>query len=169
MDRRDSSDEAAEAKRKLEALFSGGKAPAAPTNNNIRPVAQPQKTPSGRVFAAPRKSTGRSPTEYRMRLERLRMAREPADLKEAVDAYLKHHQLPDDPDILYRVLRHPSEQVVRDALGQLSSLLMQGRLGSTMLLEDHLRELAERATEEATHSYVEGLRHQLDALKARQA
>ncbi len=156
--------DAAEARRKLEALFSGGKGgdSAAPSTNgggHSRPQA------SGKVFASPRKSLGRSPSEYRLRLERLRIAREPAEIEEAANAFLEHHQLPDDVDILYKVMQHPSEKIVREALGVMSSLLMQGRLNGTLLLEDRLKEISGRAAEAATKSYVEGLRSQLAAIK----
>lgn len=128
-------------------------------------MAAPRRTPSGKVFAAPRKSTGRQPSDYRLRLERLRIAREPEQIKAATDYFLERHQLPDEADILFKVLQHPSEKIIRDALGQLSSLVMQGRLEGTLLLRDRLNELSQTAKEEATHSYVEGMLHQLDSLK----
>jgi hypothetical protein len=162
--------DAAEARRKLEELFSGNKgaAPASsPPAGSSGPSAAPMSRPqaSGKVFASPRKSLGRSPSEYRMRLERLRIAREPAEIQEAANAFLEHHQLPDDVDILYKVMLHPSEKIVREALGVMSSLLMQGRLNGTLLLEDRLKEISARAAEAATKSYVEGLRSQLAAIK----
>lgn len=168
--RRAAIDEAEEAKRKLEALF-GGKATkaedAAPTPapaGGAPALAHRRTTGSGRVFASPRKSTGRTPSDFRLRLERLRNARTPEDIETAADAFLKFHQLPDEVDILFKVLQHRSEQVVRDAMGQLSALLMQGRLQGTLLLADHLGALSKRATEEATHHYIAGLRQQIEAL-----
>lgn len=158
-----SSDEAREAKRKLEALFSGGNRPERSGASN----GVPRRTPSGKVFSSPRRSTGRQPSDYRLRLERLRAAREPEQIREAADAFLAKHQLPDEADILFKVLQHPSEKVLRDALGQLSALLMQGRLNGTMLLADRLNELADRVQEEATHSYIKGLREQIKAVGAR--
>ncbi len=110
---------------------------------------------------------GRSPSEFRMRLERLRIARQPEEIKEAADVFLAHHQLPDDPDILYKVTVHPNEKVVREALGQLSALLMQGRISGTLLLEDRLKDLENRAQEAATRSYIDGLRAQIATLKAK--
>lgn len=124
----------------------------------------PARAPEERVFASPRKSLGRSPSEYRLRLERLRIAREPDEIREAADAFLAHHQLPDDIDILYKVMQHPTERVVREALGQISSLMMQGRFGGGLLLEDRLRELEKRVSEDATRSYIDGLRAQLKSL-----
>ena len=152
-------DASAEHRRKLEALFSGSGSPT-PSTDGPR-----GRAGEGKVFASPRKSVGRSPSEYRMRLERLRMAREVEEIREAADNFLQCHQLPDDVDILYKVLQHPSEKVVREALGQISSLLSQGRISGGMLLEDRLNTLAERATEEATRSYIEGVRGQLARLK----
>ncbi|OGQ90369.1 MAG: hypothetical protein A2289_00355 [Deltaproteobacteria bacterium RIFOXYA12_FULL_58_15] len=100
-----------------------------------------------------------------MRLERLRGAREPGEIKEAADIFLTHHQLPDDADVLFKILQHPSEKVVREALGQLSSLLMQGRIVAKLLLEEHLNTLANRVEEDATRSYIDGIRAQLQSLK----
>lgn len=156
-------DASAEHRRKLEALFgNGGNAGAKPTaaSDGPRPRAA-----EGKVFASPRKSVGRSPSEYRMRLERLRIAREVEEIREAADGFLQHHQLPDDVDILYKVLQHPSEKVVREALGQISSLISQGRVAGGMILEDRLNGLSERELEAATRSYVEGVRSQLARLK----
>ena len=100
-----------------------------------------------------------------MRLERLRIAREVEEITEATDAFLAHHQLPDDLDVLYKVLQHPSEKVLREAMGQISSLLIQGRVNGTVILEDRLNEVAARVSEDATKSYIEGLRGQLASLK----
>ncbi len=156
-------DASAEHRRKLEALFgdAGGGGSSRPSNGD---ASRPRAT-EGKVFAAPRKSVGRSPSEYRMRLERLRIAREVDEIREATDQFLQHHQLPDDVDILYKVLQHPSEKVVREALGQVSSLISQGRINGSMILEDRLNSLSEREIDAATRSYVEGVRSQLARLK----
>jgi len=150
---RTSASSSAAHRRKLEAMFGGSDTAQPPTSS----------APTERVFSSPRKSTGRAPTEYRMRLERLRSAREPEEIQAAADLFLSHHQLPDEPDILYKLLQHPSEKVVRDALGQLSSLLMQGRFTGTLLLADHLKVLEGRIEEDATRSYIEGIRAQIAA------
>jgi hypothetical protein len=165
--RQSSSDEAREAKRKLEALFGGPKAepPPEPPVDQKPPI---RRTSTGPVFASPRRSTGRTPSDFRMRLERLRMAREPEEIRQAADQFLQRHQLPDEVDILFKVLLHPDERVIREALGQLSSLLMQGRLNGTMLLEDRLNELQSRVRDEATLSYIAGMRKQVEAIKAAQ-
>ena len=49
------------------------------------------------VFSNPRKSIGRAPSEFRLKLERLRIARS-QELEEAADTFLSQHQLPDDGD-----------------------------------------------------------------------
>lgn len=159
------SPEAADSLRKLEALFGGSTTLSPPLRENPRPRhATPGPRPE-RVFASPRKSTGRSPSEFRLRLERIRMAREDEELEQAANVFLAHHQLPDEVDILLKLLRHSGEGVVRDALGQLSSLLTQGRINSSGVLRDRLKDIEARATEEATHAYVKGVRDQLDKLE----
>ncbi len=82
----------AEHRRKLEAMFSGGE--------KVSTTSVPQTKSRERVFSSPRKSIGRGPSEYRMRLERLRIVLEPEQIREATDAFLAHHQLPDDADVL---------------------------------------------------------------------
>ncbi|MED5464466.1 MAG: hypothetical protein VX699_07420 [Myxococcota bacterium] len=163
--------EAREQLQRLEALFSSGAgttSPSAPTtpqeSRATMPAPMSAATPR-KVFANPRKSIGRAPSEFRMRLERLRIARSPEEIKEAADHFLEHHQLPDDPDILLKVLQHPAEPVLREAMGQLSSLMMQGRWAATFILEDRLNELDSRVQEDATRSYIEGLRAQFQSLK----
>tara|TARA_Y100001934_G_scaffold268862_1_gene351557 strand:- start:77 stop:673 length:597 start_codon:yes stop_codon:yes gene_type:complete len=172
--------EAKEHLQRLEALFATGQATSAPAipyqekpSNTAsgpqapgRPMRAGMRKPSAqKVFANPRKSIGRAPSEFRMRLERLRIARSPEEIKEAADQFLEHHQLPDDPDVLLKVLQHPAERVLREAMGQLSSLLMQGRWEATLILEDRLNDLSSRVEEAATISFVEGLRSQLQSLK----
>lgn len=156
----------ADHRRKLEALFGGGGSPsiegAAPTNGSN---GRAQRAPTERVFSSPRRSLGRSPSEYRLRLERLRMARDVEEIRGAADAFLQHHQLPDDPDVLTKVMQHPTEKVVREAMGQISALLMQGRMPATLILEERLRELDQRAAEDATRSYIKGIQAQLASMK----
>ncbi|HSI05358.1 MAG: hypothetical protein ACAI38_02205 [Myxococcota bacterium] len=145
----------AEHRRKLEAMFSGG----------AKPNTSGEAAPRERVFANARRSGGRSPSEYRMRLERLRIARDVDELRDATDTFLQHHQLPDDPDVLTKVMQHPSEKVVREAMGQISALLMQGRMPITILLDERLKELQDRCSEPATRSYVQGIQAQIAALR----
>lgn len=94
-------------------------------------------------------------------MERLRIASSPEEIREAGDAFMAHHQLPDEPDILTKLLRHPEEKVVRESLGQLSSLIAQGRLGNGVILRERLKELATQVKEEATRAYVSGVMDQL--------
>jgi hypothetical protein len=160
-------DASADHRRKLEALFGGGGGSSdggAPAVTNGSP-ARAHKAPQERVFSSPRRSLGRSPSEYRLRLERLRMARDVEEIRGATDAFLQHHQLPDDPDVLTKVMQHPTEKVVREAMGQISALIMQGRMPATLILEERLRELDQRAAEDATRSYIKGIQAQLASMK----
>ena len=93
------------------------------------------------------------------------MARTEEEIQVAADAFLEHHQLPDDIEILIKVLLHPSEKVLREAMGQISALLMQGRLNSTVLVEDRLQTMSDRVTESSTISYISGLQQQINKLK----
>lgn len=147
----------AEHRRKLEAMFSGGP-------NQASGASSSAFAPTQRVFSSPRRSNGRPSSDYRLRLDRLRSVREPELLLQATNDFLGHHQLPDDMEILLKVLLHPAENVQRDAMGQISSLLIQGRAQVTIILTDRLNEIASNAAEPATHAYVEGLRSQLASL-----
>lgn len=161
------SDDAASAehRRKLEALFSGGTHTSSVATASTTAHMGPTNGGNARVFSSPRRSLGRSPSEYRLRLERLRIAREPDEIKEAADTFLAFHQLPDDMEILLKVLQHPCERVLRDALGQISSLLIQGRANNTVILTDRLGEIGARHLEPATQSYIDGLRGQLATIE----
>ena len=153
---------------KLEALFGGSsnssKTPIASTEvvNENKPI---DSSVPKQVFSNPRKSAGRSPSEYRMRMERIKAARDIDQIIESVDVFLKHHQLPDDPSVLFKVMQHTNEKVIREALGQISSLLMQGRLNPTVLLTDRLEQLEESAVEESTLSYVHGIKNQIESMR----
>ena len=159
MTTRNNETDASEHLQKLEALFGGTTSVAATINR--RPVVREQR----QQFSNPRKSLGRAPSEFRLRLERLRMARTEEEIQVAADAFLEHHQLPDDIEILIKVLLHPSEKVLREAMGQISALLMQGRLNSTVLVEDRLKTMEARVTESSTISYISGLQQQINKLK----
>jgi hypothetical protein len=145
-------DSSAEARRKLEAMFGG--------TPSTTEVSRSGSASERQVFANPRKS-GRTPSKYRLRLERLRIAREDHEIIEAANTFLEHHQIPDDLDVLYKLLRHSSEPVIREAIGQISSLLMQGRVVPTVLLDERLKDVLTRTQEPVTKTYVEGLQSQI--------
>ena len=89
-----------ESLQKLEALFANSNIPAArPAQRRQSPRSRPNMAGEGErvVFSNPRKSIGRAPSEFRLKLERLRIARSQEELEEAADAFLSQHQLPDDP------------------------------------------------------------------------
>lgn len=109
---------------RLNALFSGGARPAAPT----------------RMPAA----GGMGP---RIRMERLRMASDPAETTAAIDALVANHEIPDDPMLLARFLSHPDAGVGERALAQLGSLHAAGRLMPSGVLRDALEAFAPRCKE----------------------
>ena len=149
---RSEQDVSAEHRRKLEAMFGGGG-----SGSHEAPVVK-------RVFSSPRRIVGRPPSPFKVRLETLRNAREPEEIERAADAFLKHHQCPDDMEILLKFLQHSSEKVQREALREISALVIQKRIGNTFLLTDRLSELATRELEPTTRSCVDGLRKQLATL-----
>ena len=155
------SPEAADSLKKLNALFGDSGASSESPTRKPPPRMKTRGSPGQQVFASPRRSNGRSPTEYRLRLERLRIAGTPEEIREAGDAFMAHHQLPDETDVLMKLLRHPDEKVVRESLGQLSSLIAQGRLANGTLLRERLKDLESTVKEDATLAYVNGVREQL--------
>ena len=159
-------DVSAEHRRKLEALFGGGIGHASPAPT-MAPAAAALSVDAHRVFAAPRRQVGRKPSAYSMRLERLRIAREADAIREAADVFLAHHQLPDDMDVLLKVLQHPSEKVLCDVMGQISYLLNQRRAArATIILVDRLREIGARPISDSTRCCIEGLQQQISKLGA---
>lgn len=152
----------AEARRKLEALFGGSQGSSNPAPARAAPFRESEP-----AFARPRKTLGRSPSDYRMRLERLRAARDVEEIRTTADVFLAaHHQLPDDPDILYKLLQHPSEKVLKEVMAQISSLLMQRRLSKLMILDARLSEVSARIEDDVTKQFVTFLRAQMQRLQA---
>ena len=155
------SDASAEHRRKLEALFSGG---GAGSLSHTPPTVAPMD--NQRVFASPRRQVGRKLSAYSMRLERLRIAREPKDVREAADVFLKDHELPDDMDILLKVLQHPSEKVLCNVMGRISFLLNKRRARATIILVDRLKEIGSRTISKDTQDCLDGLHQQIKALES---
>ena len=154
------SDASAEHRRALEALFSGGGSGSLSSIPSVTPM------DNQRVFASPRRQVGRKLSDYSMRLNRLRAAREPNDVRDAADAFFKEkHQLPDDMDILLKLLQHPSEKVLCNVMGQISFLLSKRRARVTIILVDRLKEIGSRAISKDTQDCLDGLHQQIKALE----
>jgi hypothetical protein len=51
-------------------------------------------------------------------------------------------------------------------MGQISALLTQGRMPPTVLLEERLRDVEGRCSEDATRSYISGIQAQLAKLRS---
>jgi hypothetical protein len=172
-------DASAEHRRKLEALFSGGSAasssaPAAPgLSASSMAMMGPSSSSSSAmptersVFASPRRQAGRRPSEYSLRLQAMRIAPDTQTFIVAADAFLAHHQLPDEMGLLIKVLQHTSERVLCNVMGQISFLLGQGRERPNIILSERLREIGERPITQATQSCLDGLRQQIEKLQQR--
>lgn len=113
---------------KLNALFGGGGAPAA--------------TPNPRVEAS-----GMGAVAPRIRMEQLRAAQTVDAITSAVDALLAHHQMPDDPELLWKMLRHPDAGVGERALAELGALHSRGKLAVTPLAKEALEAFEPRCRE----------------------
>lgn len=74
----------------------------------------------------------------RMRLETLRMASSPQDVAAASDVLLAHHEWPDEPNLLCKMLVHPDAGVGERALAELAALHAKGKLALTGTMRDAL-------------------------------
>jgi hypothetical protein len=155
----------AENRRKLEALFSSGGV--ASLAQSAQAAAARQSSLRERSETRVRRTVGRPISPYKLRFETLRNAREPEEIERAADAFLKEHQYPGDMSILLKLLLHPAEKVQRGAMGEIHSLLVQGRVEHTLVLSDRLKDLAARDLEPDTRLFVEGLQHQIKATPQR--
>ncbi|MBI5497225.1 MAG: hypothetical protein HY904_19585 [Deltaproteobacteria bacterium] len=95
--------------------------------------------------------------ESRMRMERLRGAVDPAELDQACDALLRHHQMPDEPELLCKMLRHSDAGVGERALAELGALHARGKLNRTMTVRDALEAFRSRCREPNAISLLEKL------------
>lgn len=157
--------DAAEHRRKLEALFGG----------SIAPVRE--QTPHvARSFAAPpQRRLGRGRLSDRSML--LNLTREL--MREAIanndseafergaEKFLSSHELPDDADFLCKMLHHPSERVLCNVLGHISGLLLQKRLMSSLpLVEMAVADLGRRIDiQDSVRCCVQGLLAQIARLR----
>ena len=121
---------------RLNALFGGPGAPA----------------PGPRVSAV---SSGAM--ESRMRMERLKGARSQQEITDSVNALLAHHHLPDDPEMLCKMLIHPDAGVGEKVLSELGALQGRGRLQVTSTMKDQLQAFAPRCREPLAKSLLEKL------------
>ena len=85
--------------------------------------------------------------DSRMRMERLRGSRSLDELEASCDALLKHFQMPDEPELLCKMLQHRDAGVGERALAELGALHAKGKLQRTMTVRDALEGFAPRCRE----------------------
>jgi hypothetical protein len=85
--------------------------------------------------------------ESRMRLERLRGAQQVEEIVAATDALLKHHLLPDEPELLCKMLIHPDAGVGERALAELGVRHRERKLTVTSTMRDALAAFRPRCRE----------------------
>lgn len=124
--------------RNLEALFSKGGAPG---------------------VAGPARPQAAGAMESRMRRERLRAATAVEEIAAAADSLLKHFEMPDEPDLLCKMLAHPDAGVGERALAQLGSLHQAGKLAVTLTMKDALAAFQPRCREPMARAVLEELLH----------
>jgi hypothetical protein len=113
---------------RLNALFSGGGAAAAP--------------PAPRARGVSFDGMG-----GKMRKEQLRMARSVEDITSAADALLAHHELPDEPELLCKMVHHPDGAVGERVLAELGAMHARGKLTLTGTMREALQSFAPRCRE----------------------
>lgn len=103
----------------------------------------------------------KAPSVYKIRLERIRNAKNESELNSAIETFLTSHELPNDITIILKVLNHPNESFVRKGLAELVGMISRKELmGSSMVL-DALNNLATRKLSAETQSYIDGIRGML--------
>jgi hypothetical protein len=103
----------------------------------------------GASIAAPRhpNAPGVSSMDSRMRMERLRGARSLEEIEASADALLKHFQMPDEAELLCKMLAHRDAGVGERALAELGALHAKGKLQRTMTVRDALEGFMPRCRE----------------------
>ncbi len=159
-------DASAEQMRKLEALFGGSPKSGSSNGALSGPMPSSMTQSSPRAFASPRRQEGRELSKYTIRRRTLESARDPDAVRKAATEFLEHHALPDDMDILLKLLQHESEKVLCDVMGLISLQLHRRRARATIILVDRLKEIGSRNISEATQSCLDGLHQQIKALES---
>ena len=90
-----------------------------------------------------------------MRREALRMARSVEDIASAADALLEHHELPDEPELLGKMLHHPDAGVGERALAELASLHARGKVTLTGTVREALTTFLPRCREPNARAALE--------------
>lgn len=156
--------DAAEHRRKLEALFGGS-----PTAGRERVA------PVARSFTPPPRRLGRNGLSDRSMLlnltrESMREAIANNDreaLERGAEKFLNSHELPDDADFLCKMLHHPSDRVLCNVLGHISGLLLHKRLMASLpLVEMAVAEVGRRLDiTDSVRCCVQGLLAQIAQLR----
>ena len=92
-----------------------------------------------------------------MRMERLRGAKSVEEIEASCDALLKHFQMPEEAELLCRMLKHRDAGVGERALAELGALHAKGKLQRTMTVRDALEEFAPRCREPNAQALLKSL------------
>ena len=163
--------------QKLEALF-GGSSAAAPQRTSVttaggraaleeklaaafKAAKQEEDQKPSSISPAVEAENIKAPSAYRIRLERIKNAADEAELNSAISTFLASHELPDDIDIILKVLKHPEEKIVLKGLSELVGMVERKQVSGTSLVFEALDNLEKRNPGREICSYISGLRAML--------
>jgi len=93
----------------------------------------------------------------KMRIERLRSARDSAEVVASIDALMAVKHLPDEPELLCKMTRHPDAAVGEQALAELAAIRARMRIVVTPSMKEELRTFEPRCKDPTAHAFLEDL------------
>jgi len=115
-----------------------------------------------------RKGNGRIPKDASKSASRFKLIRavtdagDPQTLNQAIDALVEQFGLPDDWEVLVRVVEHPDESLVRRAVGRMVELLPQtAKVPRRASLKERLRTIGQTASDAELRQLADELSIQL--------
>lgn len=80
-------------------------------------------------------------TEHRVRTDAVLAATSPSEIASAVDELLANHEMPEDAELLAKILAHPKGSHAQPALESLVEILDRGKPANALLLKTRLQSL----------------------------
>lgn len=115
-----------------------------------------------------RKGNGRIPKDTSRATSRLKLVRtiidaqDPGILKDAIDALVKRFGLPDDWEVLVRVIEHPDEEMVGRAVERMGEMLPNTvKVPRRASLKERLRTIGQTAADSELRQLAEDLESRL--------
>lgn len=117
---------------------------------------------SGKVQAPPPRagspSTGGSTAMGgKMRTERLRAAKDDAEVVASIDALMAANHLPDEPELLCKMTRHPDAAVGEKALAELAAMKGRMKVAITNTMREELQRFLPRCKDPVALAFLKEL------------